>query len=119
MKTTVLANGNTKVWHDHEEEFIIVNKNEPLVDTIIDANLLQKKYSKMLVEEIRVAGLDDIHGVFINIDDSLDTQLDRLNINELDLTFDSFNSLFQTKFKYHKNTNGLISIIFSDFNDYQ
>ena len=72
MKTRTIENGNIKVWHDNEEEFIIVNKNEPLIDTIIDANLLQRKYSKMLVEEVRAAGLNDVHGLFLEIDDSLD-----------------------------------------------
>jgi hypothetical protein len=119
MKTKTIENGKIKVWFDKEEEFTIVGKNEPLIDTLIDANLLQKKYSKMLVEEIRKAGLDDFHGVFIDINDSLDTQLDRMNINELDLIFDSFNSVFPTKFKYHINSNGLVSLIFANFDDYQ
>ena len=51
MKTKQLPNGNTKVWFDREDEFTIVGKNEPLIDTIIDANLLQRKYNKILVEE--------------------------------------------------------------------
>ena len=44
MNTKTLANGNVKVWFDQEAEFLIVNKNQPLFDTIIDANLIQRKY---------------------------------------------------------------------------
>ena len=73
----------------------------------------------MLVEKVRTTGLERIHGVFIDIDDSLETQLDKLNISELDLIFNEFNSIFQSNFKYHKNSNGLISIIFGEFKDYQ
>ena len=119
MKTKTIENGNIKVWHDHEEEFIIVNKNERLVDTIIDANLLQRKYSKMLVEEVRNAGFDGLHGVFIDIDDSLETQLDKLEVSELDDIFNAFNSIFNTTYKYSMNSNGLLSIVFGEFRDYQ
>lgn len=119
MKTKTIENGNIKVWHDHVEEFVIINKNEPLIDTLIDANLRQKKYSKMLVEEVRDAGLDSIHGVFIDVDDSLETQLDKLTINELDLIFNAFNSIFNTTFKYRMNSNGLLSIVIGEFADYQ
>lgn len=119
MKTKTIENGKIKVWFDKEEEFTIVGKNEPLIDTIIDANLLQRKYSKMLVEEVNDAGLDSIHGVFIDVDDSLETQLDKLDINELNRIFEEFNSIFQSNFKFHKNSNGLISITFSEFKDYQ
>jgi hypothetical protein len=119
METKTIENGNIKVWHDHEEEFIIVGKNEPLIDTLIDANLLQRKYSKMLVEEVRIAGLDSIHGVFIELDETLQSQLDKLDISELDLIFNEFNSIFQSNLKYHKNSNGLISIVFPEFKDYQ
>ena len=118
MKTKTIENGNIKVWHDHEEEFVIINKNEPLIDTLIDANLRQKKYSKMLVEEVRDAGLDSIHGVFIDVDDSLETQLDKLTINELYLIFNAFNSIFNTTYKYSMNSNGLLSIVFGEFRDY-
>lgn len=119
MKTKTIENGNIKVWHDHEEEFVIINKNEPLIDTLIDANLRQKKYSKILVEEVRDAGLDSIHGVFIDVDDSLETQLDKLTINESDLIFNAFNSIFNTTFKYRMNSNGLLSIVIGEFADYQ
>ena len=81
MKTKTIENGNIKIWFDLEEEFMIVNKNEPLYDTIIDANLLQRKYSKILVEEIKEAGLLEIHRVFTDIDDSLQNQLDKLKIS--------------------------------------
>ena len=118
MKAKTIENGNIKVWHDHEEEFIVVGKNEPLIDTIIDANLLQKKYSKMLVEEIRDAGLDSIHGVFIDIDDSFQNHLDKLNNKELDDIFNAFNSIFNTTYKYSMNSNGLLSIVFGEFRDY-
>ena len=119
MKTKKTPTGDTKVWFNREEEFTIVGKNEPLIDTLIDANILQRKYSKMLVEKVRTAGLESIHGVFIDIDDSLETQLDKLNISELDLIFNEFNSVFQSNFKYHKNSNGLLSIVFGKFKDYQ
>ncbi|MDO9580504.1 MAG: hypothetical protein Q7J06_08050, partial [Bacteroidales bacterium] len=87
MKTKTIENGNIKVWCDNQEEFIIAGKNEPLIDTIIDANLLQKKYSKILVEEIRKEGHDDIHGVLLDIDDMLQTQMDSMETSELDLIF--------------------------------
>jgi len=119
MKTKTIENGKIKVWHDHEEEFIIVSKNEPLYDTIIDANLIQKKYSKILIEEIEEAGLYNLHTTFIDIDDSLQNQLDKLNISELDNIFDEFNSKFNTQYKFHKNSNNLISITFREFKDYQ
>lgn len=119
MKTKRLPNGDTKVWYDNEEEFIIVGKNEPLYDTLIDANLLEKKYSKILLEDIKKAGLDDIHGLFIDIDNSLQSNLDKLRVNELDEIFSSFNSIFNTNYKYLKNSNGLISILFGKFDNYQ
>jgi len=119
MKTKTIDNGKIKVWFNKEEEFTIVGKNEPLFDTLIDANLLQRKYSKMLVEEVRNAGLTSIHGVFIDVDDSLETQLDRLNISELDDIFNAFNSIFNTTYKYSMNSNGLLSIVFGEFRDYQ
>jgi hypothetical protein len=119
MKTKTLVNGNTKEWHDREEEFLIVNKNQPLFDTILDANLIPREYCKMLLKEVSEAGLNDIHEVFIDLDDSLQSQMDTMDINELDMIFDSFNSIFTTKFKYHKNSNGLISVIFGQFNNYQ
>ena len=119
MKTKTIENGNIQVWHDHEEEFIIVRKNEPLLDTIIDANLLQRKYSKMLVEEVRNAGFDGLHGVFIDIDDSLETQLDKLEVSELDEILNAFNSIFNTTYKYRMNSNGLLSIVIGEFDDYR
>jgi hypothetical protein len=119
MKTKTIENGKIKVWYDNEEEFIIVGKNEPLYNTLIDANLLEKKYSKILLEDIKKAGLDDIHGVFIDIDNSLQSNLDNLRVNELDEIFSSFNSVFSTNYKYLKNSNGLISILFGKFDNYQ
>jgi len=118
MKTKTIENGNIKIWFDLEEEFMIVNKNEPLYDTIIDANLLQRKYSKILVEEIKEAGLLEIHRVFTDIDDSLQNQFDKLKVRELDKIFKEFNSSFKTHYKYHKNSNGLITIIFDKFDNY-
>src|SRR5664280_130620 len=73
----------------------------------------------MLVEEVRNAGLISIHGVFIDIDDSLETHLDKLKINELDDLFNAFNSIFNTTYKYSMNSNGLLSIVFCEFRDYQ
>ena len=119
MKTKTIDNGNIKVWFNREEEFIIVNKNEPLIDTIIDANLLQVKYSKMLVDEVRAAGLDDVHGLFLEIDDSLEDQLDKLKVSELDKILDEFNLRFNTTYKYRMNSNGLISIVIGEFKNYQ
>jgi hypothetical protein len=119
MKTKTLANGNTKVWFDREEEFKIIGKSEPLIDTLIEANLLERQYSQTLVEEVQKAGHDDIHGVFLHIDDILEEQMDKLKISELDTIFSEFNSTFSTNFKYHKNSNGLISIIFGQFNNYE
>ncbi len=119
MKTKTLPNGNTKVWFDKEAEFKIINKSEPLIDTLIEASVMEKKYSKILVEEIQKAGLDDIHGVLLELDDMLQTQMDKLKISELDMAFNSFNSIFNTTYKYHVNSNGLISIIFGQFDNYE
>ena len=119
MKTRMIENGNIKVWFNREEEFIIVNKNEPLLDTLIDTNLFQRKYSKMLVEEVRDAGLDDVHGLFLEIDDSLEDQLDKLKVSELDKILDEFNSIFNTAYKYRMNSNGLLSIVIGEFKNYQ
>jgi hypothetical protein len=119
MKTKTIANGKTKVWFDREEEFTVVGKNEPLYDTLIDAHILTERYSEVLVKEVLDAGLEQIHGVQVAIDDSLQNQFDNLTTNELYKTFDEFNSIFKTHLKYHKNSNGLISIIFGEFKDYQ
>ena len=118
MKTKTLANGNTKVWYDKEEDFKIIGKNEPLIDTLIEANLLEKKYNKILVEEIRKAGLDDIHGVLLELDEMFQTQMDTMEVSKLDMIFAEFNSIFNTTYKYHVNSNGLISIIFGQFDNY-
>jgi hypothetical protein len=119
MKTKKIANGNIKVWYDHEEEFVIINKNELLFDTIIDANLLQRKYSKILLESVESYGSNDIHKVFIDIDDSFQNSLDYLNIIELDLIFDEFNSRFKPTYRFHLNDNGKISIMFGRFDNFQ
>jgi hypothetical protein len=60
-----------------------------------------------------------IHGVFIDIDDSFQNHLDKLNNKELDDVFNSFNSIFHSEFKYHKNSNGLISIVLREFENYE
>ncbi|HEY5125526.1 MAG TPA: hypothetical protein VIK14_17495 [Ignavibacteria bacterium] len=119
MKTKTLANGSTKVWNDNEAEFKIINKSEPLIDTLIEASLIEKKYSKILVEEIRKAGLDDMHGILLELDDMFQTQMDSMETSELDFIFNEFNSVFAASFKYHKNANGLISILFGQFDNYQ
>jgi len=119
MKTKTLADGNTKVWFDREEEFKIISKTEPLIDTLIEASLLERQYSQTLVDEIGEAGHDDIHGVLLHIDTILEDQMSMMKISELDLIFSEFNSIFSTSFKYHRNSNGLISIIFGQFDNYQ
>lgn len=119
MKTKILPNGNIKVWFSREAEFKIISKNEPLIDTLIEASVIEKKYSKILVEEIRKAELDDMHGVLLHIDDILQDQMDKMKISDLDLIFNEFNSTFSTNFKYHKNSNGLISVLFGQFDNYQ
>ena len=119
MKTKTLADGNTKVWFDREEEFKIISKTEPLIDTLIDASLLERQYSQTLVEEVQKAGYDDIHGVLLHIDTILEDQMSMMKISELDLIFADFNSTFSSNLKYHKNSNGLISVIFGQFDDYQ
>jgi hypothetical protein len=118
MKTKTLPNGNTKVWFDREEEFKIVNKTEPLIDTLIDATLLEKKYSRILVDEIKRDGLDDIHGVLLSLDEILQSKMDEIDVTRLDKIFQDFNTLFNTNYKYHKNSNGLISIIFGQYETY-
>jgi hypothetical protein len=119
MKTKPIESGNIKVWFDREEEFTIVGKNEPLIDTLIDANLLTQKYSEIFVKEVMNAGLDHVHGVQIAIDDMLQSQMDKMEVSKLDMIFDEFNLLFKTHLKYHRSSNGLVSIMFGEFNDYQ
>jgi hypothetical protein len=119
MNTKILADGNSKVWFDREEEFKIINKTEPLIDTLIEASLLERQHSQTLVDEIREAGHDDIHGVLLHIDSILEDQMSMMKTSELDLIISEFNSIFSTSFKYHRNSNGLISIIFGQFNNYQ
>jgi hypothetical protein len=119
MKTKNTANGSTKVWFDREEEFTIIGKNEPLLDTLIDAQVLTKKYSEILVKEVKNANLDRIHGVQIGIDDMLQSQMDKMEVSKLDTIFAEFNSLFKTHLKYHRSSNGLVSIMFGEFKDYQ
>jgi hypothetical protein len=119
LKTKILKNGNIKVWWDREEDFTIVGKNEPLYDSLIDANLTVKKHSKQLVKEIKDAGLDDIHGVFIQIDSAYEARLDKLEHKELEKVFNDFNTIFKTSLSYHLNDNGMVSIIFGKFDTYQ
>jgi hypothetical protein len=118
LKTKILKNGNIKVWWDREEDFTIVNKNEPLYDSLIDANLTVKKHSKKLVKEIKESGLGDIHGVFIQIDSAYEERLDKLEPKALDKVFYDFNTIFKTSLSYHLNDNGMVSIIFGKFGDY-
>lgn len=73
----------------------------------------------MLVEEVRASGLDDVHGLFLEIDDSLEDQLDKLKVSELDKILDDFNSIFNTAYKYRMNSNGLLSIVIGEFKNYQ
>jgi hypothetical protein len=118
MKTKTLPNGNTKVWFDREEEFKIIFKPGNLLDTLIDASLLEKKYSRILVDEIKQDGLDDIHGVLLGIDGILQSKMDEMEATRLDGIFREFNTIFNTNYNYHKNSNGLISIIFGQFDTY-
>lgn len=119
LKTKILKNGNIKVWWDKEEEFTIVHKNEPLYDSLIDANVAVKKYSQQLFKKIKDAGMDEIHGKLIEIDNSLEDKLDKLPKGELDTIFKDFNSIFNTNYGYHANDNGQISIIFEKFDTYE
>jgi hypothetical protein len=75
MKTKQLKNGDIKVWYDKEDDFVIVRKGEPPYDTLIDGNLLTKKYTRILVQSIKDAGLDAIHGMFLEIDGAFRTVL--------------------------------------------
>lgn len=118
MKTKQLPNGNIKVWFTREEEFKIINKNAPLIDTVIDSSLKEKKFGKFLVSEIQNAGYDDIHGVFIDLDDTMNTYVDTYDIQELEYNTESFNTIFSTNYKFHKNSNGKISIILKEFETY-
>jgi hypothetical protein len=118
MKTKTLPNGNTKVWFDREEEFKIIIKPGNLLDTLIDASILEKKYSRILVDEINQNGLDDIHGVLLGIDGILQSKMDEMEATRLDEIFREFNTIFNTNYNYHKNSNGLISIIFGQFDTY-
>ncbi|MGD0341801.1 MAG: hypothetical protein ABSA76_08870 [Bacteroidales bacterium] len=118
MKTKILTNGNTKIWFENESEFTIINKTEPLIDTLIEASVIEKKYSRMLVDEIKKTDLDVIHGVLLGVDDMLQNQMDRMEVSKLDESLNEFNSIFQTTYMYHKNSNGLISIIFGQFENY-
>lgn len=119
MKTKILKNGNIKVWWEKEEEFTIVRKNDPLYDSLIETHVAVKDYSKQLVQEIKDAGLDEIHGKLIEIDNSLEDRLDKLPKDELDTILKNFNSIFNTNYGYHVNDNVLISINFGKFESYE
>ncbi|MGD0581485.1 MAG: hypothetical protein ABR974_00915 [Bacteroidales bacterium] len=119
MNTKTLVNGNTMVWFSREKKFKIISKSEPLIDTLIEANLLEKQYSKILVEEIRKAGLDDMHGILLELDEMFQTQMDSMETRNLDEVFNEFNSIFHTNYKYQKSSNGLISITLTHFGIYQ
>jgi hypothetical protein len=119
MKTKVLKNGNIKVWWDKEEEFTIVGKNEPLYDTLIDGNVLVKEFANTLLKNIRDAGFDDIHGVFIDIDDSFEGQVERMDKDEFERTLKKFNSFFNVGLKYHSNDNGHNVLLFTNLDSYQ
>ncbi len=118
MNTKTLPTGDTKVWFDNEAEFKIINRTEPLIDTLIEASLVEKKFSRILVEEIKSAGFDEIHAVLLDVDDMLQTQLDNMELIELDMVFTEFNSIFHTNYKYHKSSNGLVSITLTHFDNY-
>ncbi|HOU02448.1 MAG TPA: hypothetical protein PLL94_10795 [Bacteroidales bacterium] len=119
MKTRTLKNGNIKVWYDGEDDFMIIRKGEPLYDTLIDGNLLTKKYSRILVKNIKEAGFDPIHGVFIEIDDTYQDRLESLPKEEIDEMLDSFYSHFGINYNYIEDENEHIRLLFGKFEDYE
>ena len=119
MKTKTLKNGNIKVWYDREDDFIIIRKGEPMYDTLIDGNLLTKKYARILDKEIKGAGFDAVHGVFIDIYDLYQDHLENLPKEELDEILDSFYSLFGANYKYFEEENGLVHLMFGKFDNYE
>jgi hypothetical protein len=52
MKTKTLANGSTKVWYDNEAEFKIINKSKPLIDTLIEAYVIEKNTKTHLIKPL-------------------------------------------------------------------
>jgi hypothetical protein len=48
----------------------------------------------ILVGEIKKAGLDDIHNAFIELDDTLQSQINKMGISKSDEVFNEFNSIF-------------------------
>lgn len=118
MKTKAIGNGDIKVWFDDEADFMIIRKGEPLYDTLIDGNLLTKKYTKILVNNIKEAGFDTIHGVFIEIDDLYQDRLESLPKGELDEILDSLYSHFGINYNYFEDDNGHIHLLFGKFDDY-
>jgi hypothetical protein len=93
--------------------------NELFYDSLIETHVAVKDYSKQLVQEIKDAGMDEIHGKLIEVDNSLEDRLDKLPKDELDTIFQEFNTIFNTNYGYHANDNGLISVIFGKFDTYE
>jgi hypothetical protein len=81
--------------------------------------LLQRKYCEILLEEVDKSSSNDIHKVFIDIDDSFQNSLDDLNIRELDNIFDEFNTRFNTTFRFHLDDYGQVIIIFGRFDNFE
>ena len=54
----------------------------------------------------------------MELDEMFQTQMDTMEVSKLDMIFAEFNSIFNTTYKYHVNSNGLISIIFGQFDNY-
>jgi len=98
---------------------MIIKKNAPLYDTLIDGNLLTMKYARILNKEIKDAGFDSMHGVFLEIDDYFQDRIERKTREVRDKILDSFNSIFGTNYTYIVNDNGIINILFGKFHDYQ
>lgn len=119
MKTKQLKNKDIKVWYDSEDDFMIIRKGEPLYDTLIDGNLLTKKYTRILVKNIKEAGFDEIHGLFIEIDDVYQDRLESLPKKEIDEVLDSFYSHFRINYNYFEDNNGNIRLLFGKFDDYE
>lgn len=67
MKTKQLKNGDIKVWYENEDDFMIIRKGEPLFDTLIDGNLLTKKYTRILVKDIKEVGFDAMHKYLLGL----------------------------------------------------
>jgi hypothetical protein len=119
MNTKRLPNGDIKVWFDMEEDFIIINKDEPLIDSVINIKLTQKKNEETFMAEIKTEGFEGIYLLLRIFVSNLQKQIDALDLSELDLIIMEFNSIFSTDFGCINNPNGGYYVMGPQFDSYK